>query len=146
MVQLFAFLTRRSGTTHEEFLEHWLGGHGPLIANTPELARHIRRYEQHPRHAEGPMSGTEHCDGVTVQHFDSPDDLWAFTAEPAYAELIAPDEAKLLDRQRLVWVITDEPTVVIDDRGPGDGDGDGDDDGGHGGHVGHSEDGDGADG
>ena len=88
MVRLFAFLTRRSELSHEEFLDHWLNVHGPLIAGTPELARHIRRYEQHPR---------------------------AFTAEPAYAELIAPDEAALLDLQRLVWVITGEPTVVIGD-------------------------------
>ncbi len=113
MVQLFAFLTRRSGTSREEFLDHWLNRHGPLIANTPELARHIRRYEQHPRGKPGPMSGSEGCDGVTVQHFDSAADMWAFTAEPAYAELIAPDEASLLDLQRLVWVITEEPTVVI---------------------------------
>ena len=115
MVRLFAFLTRRSELSHEEFLDHWLNVHGPLIAGTPELARHIRRYEQHPRAEAGPMSGSEHCDGVTVQHFDSADDLWAFTAEPAYAELIAPDEAALLDLQRLVWVITGEPTVVIGD-------------------------------
>ncbi len=113
MVQLFAFLTRRSGTTHEEFIDHWLNRHGPLIANTPDLARHIRRYEQHPRAEAGPMSGTEGCDGVTVQHFDKMDDMWAFTAEPAYAELVAPDEAALLDLKRLVWVITGEPTVVI---------------------------------
>lgn len=113
MVQLFAFLTRRSGTTHEEFLDHWLNRHGPLIADTPELARHIRRYEQHPRAEAGPMSGTEDCDGVTVQHFDAMADMWAFTAEPAYAELVAPDETALLDLKRLVWVITGEPTVVI---------------------------------
>ncbi|MEZ5382944.1 MAG: EthD domain-containing protein [Microthrixaceae bacterium] len=113
MVQLFAFLTRRSGTSREEFLDHWLNRHGPLIASTPELAQHIRRYEQHPRAAAGPESGTEHCDGVTVQWFDRLDDLWAFTAEGAYAELLAPDEAELLDQQRLVWVMTGEPTVVI---------------------------------
>ena len=116
MVQLFAFLTRRSGTTHEEFLDHWLNVHGPLIADTPELSRHIRRYEQHPRAEAGAMSGSEHCDGVTVQHFDTPDDMWAFTAEPAYAELIAPDEAQLLDLKRLVWVITSEPNVVIGEQ------------------------------
>jgi hypothetical protein len=118
MVRLFAFLTRRSELSHEEFLDHWLNVHGPLIAGTPELARHIRRYEQHPRATSGPMSGSEHCDGVTVQHFDSADDLWAFTTEPAYGELIAPDEAALLDLQRLVWVITGEPTVVIGDGQP----------------------------
>ena len=113
MVQLFAFLTRRSGTSHEEFVDHWLNVHGPLIATTPELAQHIVRYEQHPRAEAGVMSGTEHCDGVTVQFYERMDDLWAFTAESAYSELVAPDEADLLDLQRLVWVVTSEPTVVI---------------------------------
>ena len=38
----------------------------------------------------------------------------AFCAEPAYAELIAPDEEQFLDRDALVWMITEEPIVTID--------------------------------
>ena len=49
MVKLVAFLKRREGMTRDEFYEHWEGTHGPLIRSTPELARHIVRYEQHRR-------------------------------------------------------------------------------------------------
>ena len=49
MVKLVCFLKRREGMTLEEFYEHWEGSHGPLIRSTPELARHIVRYEQHRR-------------------------------------------------------------------------------------------------
>jgi len=117
MVKLFALLRRRPGLGPEEFRAHWRDVHGPLIASTPELARHIVRYEQHPRHRPDALSGTDGVDGVAVQWFDSIDDFVAFISEPAYRELIAPDERRFLDVDAIEFVITEEPTVVID--GPG---------------------------
>ena len=35
-------------------------------------------------------------------------------ASRAYAELIYPDEARFLDRDGLVWMMSPEPTVIID--------------------------------
>jgi uncharacterized protein (TIGR02118 family) len=113
MVKLFAFLRRREGTTHEEFVAHWQERHGPLIRDTPELARHIVRYEQHRRHHPGQWSGNEDLDGVAVQWFDGLDGFRSFLAEPKYAELIAPDERRFLDMSRVEFVICDEPNVVI---------------------------------
>ncbi len=117
MVKLFALLRRRPGLGPEEFRAHWRDVHGPLIASTPELARHVVRYEQHPRHRPDALSGTDGVDGVAVQWFDSIDDFVAFISEPAYQELIAPDERRFLDIDAIEFVITEEPTVVID--GPG---------------------------
>lgn len=113
MVKLFAFLARRSDLSHDEFLDHWWNRHGPLIAGEPTLARHIVRYEQHARLHPGALSGSEHCDGVTEQWFESMDEFVVLIQEPAYAELIAPDEPRFLDLQRLRFVICDEPRVVI---------------------------------
>jgi len=115
VVKLFAVLSRREGMGRAEFLEHWHHHHGPLIADTPELARHLRRYVQHPRASDGPLSGSVDCDGVAEQWFDSLDDFAAFLAEPAYAELIAPDERRFLDMDRVRFVICDEPVVQIGD-------------------------------
>lgn len=114
-VQLIAMLWRRPEMTPEEFRRHWVEVHGPLIRDTPTLARHIRRYEQYPRHSAGPESGSPGCDGVTIQWFDSIDDLWAFTAEDDYARLVAPDERSFLDRKELRFVMVDPPIVVIGD-------------------------------
>jgi len=114
MVKLFAFLRRREGMSHEDFVAHWRDRHGPLIRDTPELARHIVRYEQHPRHAPGPWSGNEDLDGVAVQWFETLDGFKAFLAEPSYGELIAPDEQRFLDTSRVEFVICEEPNVVID--------------------------------
>ena len=66
MVKLFALLRRRPGLGPEEFRAHWRDVHGPLIASTPELARHVVRYEQHPRHRPDALSGTDGVDGVAV--------------------------------------------------------------------------------
>lgn len=114
MVKLFAVLRRHPSMSVEEFVAHWRDHHGPLIAGEPSLARHIVRYEQHVRHRPDPLSGTEDVDGVAVQWFTSMDAFVAFMSEPAYAELIAPDERRFLDLDRLEFVITEEPTVVID--------------------------------
>ncbi len=113
MVKLFAMLRRRSEMSAEEFVEHWRDHHGPLIAGEPTLARHIVRYEQHVRHLPDAISGTDGVDGVAVQWFRSIDDFVGFISEPAYAELIAPDEQRFLDMSRVEYVITEEPTVVI---------------------------------
>jgi len=121
MVKLFAVLRRRQDMSTEEFVAHWRDVHGPLIAGEPTLARHIVRYEQHVRHRPEALSGTEDVDGVAVQWFESMDDFVGFVSEPKYAELIAPDERRFLDLDRLEYVICEEPTVVIDGSVPGDG-------------------------
>ena len=121
MVKLFAVLRRRTDMTTEEFVAHWRDVHGPLIAGEPTLARHIVRYEQHVRHRPEALSGTEDVDGVAVQWFHSMDDFVGFVSEPKYAELIAPDERRFLDLDRLEYVICEEPTVVIDCPVPGSG-------------------------
>ena len=112
MVRLTALLVRNPALTHEEFVEHWLGHHGPLIASTPALARHLRRYEQH-LHVPEEWTGGREYDGMTVQWLDSVDELIAFTAEPEYTEVLAPDEDHLLDRSKLVWMMTEVAATPI---------------------------------
>jgi uncharacterized protein (TIGR02118 family) len=114
MVKLFAVLKRKDGMTHDEFVDHWLNEHGPLIADTPALARHIVRYEQHVRHRPDALSGDQRFDGVTVQWFDSMDGFVGFMSEPEYGELIHPDEERFLDMDELVFIVTEEPVVPID--------------------------------
>lgn len=115
MIRLTAFLKRNPALTHEEFLDHWHNVHGPLIRDTPELARHIVRYEQHPL-TEDHGAGMGGFDGVAMQWLDSMEALFAFVAEPLYAEKLHPDERHLLDFDNIRVVFTDEPVVVIDGR------------------------------
>lgn len=114
MVKLVCFLKRREGMTREEFYDHWENHHAPLIAGTPELARHIVRYEQLRVTAHAEWMGTEGFDGITLQWMTGPEAFEAFISEPTYAELIAPDEKSFLDTSELVWMITEAPRVAID--------------------------------
>jgi hypothetical protein len=114
MIKLVCFLKRKPELTHEEFIDHWLNRHAPLIAGTPELARHLIRYEQLQPTAYASWMGSEGYDGITLQWMSGPEAFEAFIGEPTYQELVAPDEKRFLDTSALVWMITEEPVVAID--------------------------------
>lgn len=115
MVRLTVFVRRKPGMTPEEFAHHWHHHHGPLIAGLPSLAARLVRYEQHGRAAVPAWAGTEGYDGMAVQWFRSFADFEGFLADPAYAEHVAPDEDRFLDRAGVLWLFThEEPVVVID--------------------------------
>lgn len=113
MVRMTVFVKAKDGLDHEAFLEHWRTRHGPLIAGTPSLARHIVRYEQHALADVPPWAGTAGYDGVAVQWFRSFQGFLDFLAEPAYGELIAPDEERFLDRDAVLWLFSDEDDVAV---------------------------------
>lgn len=112
-MRLFSLLRRKAGTTHDEFLAHWHGVHGPLIANS-SAANYVRLYEQYP--AAWPPAGSDgpepDWDGVTIQDFDSVDAFWAHTTEADFPAM-GEDIARFLDTDRIAWVLVEAPTVVI---------------------------------
>lgn len=118
-VKLLCMLTRKPGLEASEFRAHWHGPHAALFRDTPDLARHISAYEQHPRidadyvrdHGAGP-------DGVAEQWYADLDAFRAFVREPAQDELIRPDEDRFLDRGALDFILTGPADVIIgtDDR------------------------------
>ena len=115
-VKLVALLRRKKGLTEAEFVAHWRDRHGPLIRDTPSIAQHIVRYEQHTRFSDSVWSGTGGLDGVAIQWFEDFAAWEAFLAEPDYARLIAPDEARFLDSSTIQFIVCNEPTVVIGDE------------------------------
>lgn len=117
MIKLVCFFRRKPGMSVEEFHAHWLESHGPLIANTPELARHLVRYEQNHRLPEDyarDRDGEPGFDGATVQWLESMESFYGFVREPSYAERIAPDEASFLDRASLRLLFTGDDDVKIE--------------------------------
>ena len=118
LVTLLCFLKRKPGLSEEEFVRHWFEQHGPLIASTPDIAKHVSTYQQFRPCKALPGMATEGFDGVTVMTFASPEAFNAFLAEPAYMEKVYADEESFLDRDGLVWMMADEPRVVIGAVGP----------------------------
>lgn len=116
MIQVFSFLHRLDGTSPEEFDAYWRDHHAPLVAGTAEVARYLRGYEQNPRLASDRARASESWDGVAVLAFDDLEGLRAFSTDRAYTDLIAPDEARFLERERVEVVITRPPRVIVDAR------------------------------
>ena len=114
MIRLITLLKRKPGTTHDEFLQHWLQVHGPLIANS-SAARYVLRYEQHPTPWPSVDSGQAEpeWDGVTIQEFESVESFWQHTAEPDFPAMLE-DIARFLDPDALQWTLTEAPTIVIE--------------------------------
>lgn len=111
-VTLHALLTRRTDLSHEQFLRHWHDVHGPLIRDTPSLARHLLAYGQHPLLAEAGEFGLDAFDGVTIQRFASWDEFHAFVAEPDARRMDA-DMGNFLDVGKLCVSVTADPVVVV---------------------------------
>ena len=117
MVRLTCLLRRKPGITPAEFHRHWREVHGPLVAST-RSGSHVLRYEQHPRPLEDYQGDDDPgYDGVTVQWFASMADYQAHMSEPDFAA-VWEDIGNFLDRDRLEFVVTEHPRLVMGDEGP----------------------------
>jgi hypothetical protein len=123
MIKLFAFARRLPGTTPEQFHDHWANRHARHLADTPDIRRHIRRYELNHRladdYARDPHAmeaANEDDDGVSVLWFDDLDGYRAFAAEPALRAFSAED----VPRFKVAGgptVLTREPDVIVERPG-----------------------------
>lgn len=98
----------------EDFHRYWREVHGPLVAST-RSGSHVVRYEQNHRLLGDYERDPDGFDGVAEQWFESLDAFRASLAEPDYAR-IADDLPNFLDVGRIVFVVTEEPDVIIDRR------------------------------
>ena len=115
MVKLICFVRRKPGMSPEEFHRYWRERHGPLVAST-RSGSHVIRYEQNHRALDdyGREGGSE-FDGVTEQWFSSLEDFHASIQEDDY-QLIAEDIPKFMDTENIVWIMTEEPDVIVDGK------------------------------
>lgn len=124
MLKLICFLHRLRDQNRERFHAHWRETHGPLIAEAPELAQHVARYEQNPRlesdykRDRNTDPDSQEFDGATIMWFESLSDYHAYAQHPLYQERIAPDEARFLDRPRTTWFMSHDAERKI--GGPDD--------------------------
>jgi uncharacterized protein (TIGR02118 family) len=117
VVRMTCLLRRKEGLSPQEFHDHWRNVHGPLIATT-RSGGHVLRYEQHPRPLSD-YSGDANpgYDGVTVQWFASMDEYRAHMAEDDFSVIWA-DIERFLDTDRLEFVLTESPRLLIGEDGP----------------------------
>jgi hypothetical protein len=111
VIKLTVLVARNPDLTVEEFHHEWRA-HGRVIAEEPAFRRYIRRYEQHHRSVADYRNGGV-FDGLAVQWYDRYDDFLALLETPEYREQVRPDEARILDVDRLVVLFTDEAEVFV---------------------------------
>jgi uncharacterized protein (TIGR02118 family) len=113
MIKLTCLIRRKDGMSPEDFHAYWRDNHGPLVAST-KSGSHVVRYEQHHRPLDDyDTYGENDYDGVTVQLFPSMDEYRAHIAEKDFADVWA-DLPKFLNVERLRFVLTEEPLVIMD--------------------------------
>jgi hypothetical protein len=126
MIRLTAMLRRNPALSAAEFHRLWRDVHADVIRTTPGVGERVARYEQHPRLGAGGAggdggagvgrdrwTGSDGFDGVTVQWYRGLDDFEAMLRAPAYQEVVAPDERRLLDLDGSVYLLTEEPRIII---------------------------------
>jgi hypothetical protein len=114
VIKLICFVTRNPALGVEEFHRHWREHHASIIADTPDLGGRVVRYEQNHRPLDDyGKPGRTDFDGVAIQWFDSMDDFVGMVSSDGYRDRLAPDEAFMLDRDGLRWILTDPEETVI---------------------------------
>ncbi|MGH7823067.1 MAG: EthD family reductase [Candidatus Binatia bacterium] len=74
-VKLLVALRRPQGTSHEQFVRHWLERHVPLVLADPRLRAYVTNVVDAPLRGDPPP-----LDGIAELAFDSAEDLGAHVA------------------------------------------------------------------
>ena len=115
MFKVSVILKRKPGMSPAEFRRYWRDVHGPLLLEQPSLLRYVRKYVQCQSIADAvaDVPGvSSQFDGIAELWGDSVDDVRRGLAEPAYVELIRPDEEKFLDLPNCVFMVTEEIIIT----------------------------------
>lgn len=94
MVVMVGIGPRNPSLTHEEFARLWAGRHADIVRHLPGL----RGYIQHHAFPGHPHPG---FDTLAELYFDTEDDLKAAFRSDYYRDVVAPDEERLVIRDRM---------------------------------------------
>jgi uncharacterized protein (TIGR02118 family) len=107
-VKAVEFLTRRPGTSVDDFQGHWRNRHGPLLTAIPGLRRCVLSATRRSAYTAGRAPA---FDGATLMWFDSPDTLRAAAGSTAYADTVA-DRPHFLAPGAPPFIMTREHVIV----------------------------------
>tara|TARA_R110002096_G_scaffold53317_4_gene138616 strand:- start:2862 stop:3308 length:447 start_codon:yes stop_codon:yes gene_type:complete len=114
---MIVYVKRKTGLTRAEFTRYWQDHHAPLILETPEFMRYVRKYVQYHfapgEAAAGSLFGdiANDYDGVGAIWFDSRESMNAALNEPRYLEVMRPDEEKFIDLAGCLSFLAEEHVV-----------------------------------
>jgi uncharacterized protein (TIGR02118 family) len=107
-VKAIEFLTRRPGTSVDDFQQHWRERHAPLLAAVPGLRRCVLSATRRSAYTTGRLPA---YDGVTLMWFETSDDLRVAAGSTAYAAAVA-DRAAFLASGSPPFIMTREHVIA----------------------------------
>jgi uncharacterized protein (TIGR02118 family) len=121
VIKLVFCLTRKDGTTREEFQTYWRETHAPLVASVAETLN-IRRYVQVHTMDAG-FNATIRASRQAPEEFDGVAELWWDSLEtlaaPGQTEegraagaMLLEDERRFIDLERSPLFFADEHEIV----------------------------------
>ena len=99
MFKVFAYLTKRPGTTREEFIDYYENHHVPLVLSLASMPRVYKRNYVVRGEASGSGTPGLDFDVVTEMAWDDRAGFEEWIALPR-VPAIAEDEARFLDRSK----------------------------------------------
>jgi uncharacterized protein (TIGR02118 family) len=107
MIKLVYCITKKPGTTDEEFFHYWEHVHGPIGARIPGLRRLV---QSHRIHVAGDAKTADY-DGMAELWFD---DMEALLEARRSAEWRASseDEEHFIDRSKVAYFVSAEHSIV----------------------------------
>lgn len=114
LTKLVCGVRRKPGMDRDDFHRYWWEVHGPLNRDTPAVRQYFIRYEQNHRLPEDFARDDSEIEGVTIEWFPSTRHFFGMATDPGSRDVIAADEQKFLDTERLVWILTEAETTVLD--------------------------------
>jgi len=107
-VKAIEFLSRRPGSSIDEFQRHWREAHAPLLARIPGLVRCVLSATRRSAYEAGRAPAH---DGATLMWFDSPDALRAAAGSAEYRAAVA-DRPNFLAPGEPPFIVTGEHVIV----------------------------------
>ena len=105
MIRYVALLKRRSGLSHDQFLDRWLGEHQALALEMPR----VRRVQFHP--AVIVEGSPQQFDGIGYLDFDSLEDLEMSLASE-HALKVRAHTATFADSESVVRVVVNTSSMA----------------------------------
>jgi uncharacterized protein (TIGR02118 family) len=82
MIKVVGLLTRKEGTTHEEFVRHWFDVHGPLAHAIPGIRRYVQSHITGTRTRPDIPETDVEVDGIAELWYDNLESLQRAAATP----------------------------------------------------------------
>jgi uncharacterized protein (TIGR02118 family) len=113
LIKFTAFMRRRPGLTHEQFVAHHREVHAPLFVALAATRKYVRRYTQsHPIAGRVPGFPPSTFDGITEMWFDDLPKCHALFGDAEYLRTIRPDEERFIDTSNTEMLLTVERAVI----------------------------------